>query len=221
MESKGVTNYMQDKRRIETIVGLAIIAFLFIGMSFLSQLYGDEILKFAIAEYNFSKALYVLIIIFGIVVAPLSTVPLIPLASHLWGWTMAGMLSIVGWVIGAQIAFLLARQFGKPLVERIFSLKKLHTFENNFSDKNLFWTVVLLRIIVPVDILSYALGLFSEMKSVPFFFATLIGVTPFAFIFAYAGNLPVRLQLLVLIGVIAFLGIVFIVRKVVQGRKVR
>jgi len=95
----------------------------------------------------------------------------------------------------------------------------LHTFENNFSDKNLFWTVALLRIIVPVDILSYAIGLFSEMNSTPFFFATLIGVTPFAFIFAYAGTLPVRLQLLVLIGMIAFLGIVFIVRNVVQGRK--
>jgi len=219
VEGKGLDNYMQDKRRIETIAGLAVIAFLFIGMSFLSQLYGDEILKFALAEYNFSKALYVLMIIFAIVVAPFSTVPLIPLASHLWGWTIAGMLSIVGWVIGAQIAFILARWFGKPFVERIFPLKKLHTFENNFSDKNLFWTVALLRIIVPVDILSYAIGLFSEMNSTPFFFATLIGVTPFAFIFAYAGTLPVRLQLLVLIGMIAFLGIVFIVRNVVQGRK--
>lgn len=210
---------MQDKKRLETIAGLAIIVFLFIGTSFLSQLYGNEILKFVGAENSFSKALYVLVTIFAIVVAPVSTVPLIPLASHLWGWPIAGALSIVGWAIGAQIAFLLARRFGKPFVERIFSFKRLHAFENYFTNKNLFWTVVFLRMIIPVDILSYALGLFSEIKSVPFFFATLIGITPFAFIFAYAGNLSIRLQIIFLMEVLAVFGVVYIVRMVIKNKK--
>lgn len=210
---------MQDKKRIETIVGLAIIVFLFIVTSFLSQLYGNEILKFVGVENGFSKMLYVLVTIFAIVVAPVSTVPLIPMASHLWGWPVAGALSIVGWAIGAQIAFFLARRFGKPFVERIFSFKKLHAFENYFSDKNLFWTVVFLRMIIPVDILSYALGLFSEIKGVPFFFATLIGITPFAFIFAYAGNLSIRLQIIIFVNVLAVFGIVYMVRKVINSKK--
>lgn len=210
---------MQDKKRIEKLVGLAIIVFLFILTSFLSQLYGNEILKFVGVENGFSKALYVLVTIFAIVVAPVSTVPLIPLAAHLWGWVITGVLSIVGWAIGAQIAFLLARRFGKPFVERIFSFKKLHTFENYFSDKNLFWTVVFLRMIIPVDILSYALGLFSEINPLPFFFATLIGITPFAFIFAYAGNLPIRLQIIILIECLAVFGVVYMVRRVIKKRE--
>lgn len=210
---------MQDKKRVKTIIGLAIIVSLFISVSFLSQLYGNEILKFAGAEYNFSKALYVLVTIFAIVVAPLSTVPLIPLASHLWGWPVAGMLSIVGWVIGAQVAFLLARRLGKPFIERIFSFKKIHAFENYFTNKNLFWTVVFLRMLLPVDILSYALGLFSKIKSVPFFFATLIGITPFAFIFAYAGTLPVWLQIIIFVEIFAVFGIVYMVRSVPRARK--
>jgi len=48
---------------------------------------------------------------------------------------------------------------------------------------------------VPVDVLSYVLGLFSRMKSAPYFFATLIGVAPFAFVFAYAGTLPFLYQM--------------------------
>lgn len=210
---------MQDKKRLEAIAGLAIIVFLFIGTSFLSQLYGNEILKFVGVENGLSKVLYVLVTIFAIVVAPVSTVPLVPLASHLWGWAITGVLSVIGWAIGAQIAFLLARRFGKPFVEKIFSFKKLHAFENYFTKKNLFWTVVFLRMIIPVDILSYALGLFSEIKSRPFFFATLIGITPFAFIFAYAGNLSIRLQIIILVEVLVVFGLAYIVQKVIRGRE--
>lgn len=210
---------MHDEKRIKVIIGFAVIIMLFIGMSFFAQLYGNEILKFVGAEYNFSKVLYVLVTILAIVVAPVSFMPLIPLASHLWGWAVAGVLSIVGWVIGAQIAFLFARRFGKPFVERIFSFKKLYKFENYFGDKNLFWTVVFLRMVIPVDILSYALGLFSEIKSGPFFFATLIGITPLAFIFAYAGDLPVRLQIIIFLGILAVFGLVYMVHKVIKNKK--
>lgn len=210
---------MQDKKGIETIAGFVIIFFLFVGVSLLSHIYGNEILNFTGAENSFSKMLYVLITIFAVVVAPFSTVPLIPIASNLWGWQVAGVLSILGWAIGAQLAFLLARRFGKPFVEKIYSFKKLHTFEKYFTNKNLFWTVIFLRMIIPVDILSYALGLFSEIKSVTFFFATLIGITPFAFIFAYAGNLSVRLQIIILVEVFAVFGLAYMVTKVIQGRK--
>lgn len=209
---------MKDKKRIKAIIGFAVIVLLFIFMSFLFELYGNEILRFVV-ENSFSMILYVIVTIFAIVIAPVSTLPLIPLASHLWGWVITGMLSIVGWTIGAQIAFLLARRFGEPFVARIFPFKKLHTFENYFTDKNLFWTVVFLRMMIPVDILSYALGLFSKIRSVPFFFSTLIGVTPFAFIFSYIGNMSSRLQIVIFMEAIAVFAVVYIVYKVTQKRK--
>lgn len=210
---------MHDKKRIGAIAGLVIIIILFLCTSFLSQFYGNEILNFAGVEKSFSKGLYVLVTIVAIVVAPFSTVPLIPIASNLWGWPAAGVLSIAGWALGAQLAFILARRFGKPFVEKVFSLQKLHAFENYFTNKNLFWTVVFLRMIIPVDILSYALGLFSGIKSAPFFLATLIGITPFAFIFAYAGNQSVQHQIIILMEVLAFFGLVYVVRKVIQVKK--
>jgi len=38
----------------------------------------------------------------------------------------------------------------------------------------------LLRMVLPVDILSYALGLFSNISFIRYMLATIIGVTPFS-----------------------------------------
>lgn len=128
---------------------------------------------------------YVFITAIAVVIAPISTFPLIPIASIAWGFVISAILSIAGWTIGAQIAFMIARRFGKPLVQKFISLEKLEAFEKRIPEKNLFWSIVLLRMTVPVDLLSYALGLFSKISYSKYFWATIIGVTPFAFIFSY------------------------------------
>ena len=51
-----------------------------------------------------------------------------------------------------------------------------------------FMSVVLLRMVLPVDVLSYALGFFSDISLWRYTTATIIGIAPFAFIFAYAGD---------------------------------
>ncbi|MBI5401137.1 MAG: TVP38/TMEM64 family protein [Candidatus Yonathbacteria bacterium] len=210
---------MHDKKRLRAIVGVVAVAMLFIGASVFSQLYGDEIRGLAMYDDTASKLAYIFVTIIAVVFAPISTLPFLPVVSHLWGWVWAGTLSVIGWTIGAQIAFILARRLGRPFVEKIFSFKKLRAFENRLTDRNIFLTVVFLRMIIPVDVLSYSLGLFSEIKSTPFFFATLVGVIPFALIFAYTGGLSPRLQIVIITEIIAVLGIVAIVRKVIHRRK--
>jgi uncharacterized membrane protein YdjX (TVP38/TMEM64 family) len=141
---------------------------------------------------------YIIITIVAVVIAPISTLPLIPIATAIWGWFWAGVFSIIGWTIGAQIAFYLAHRFGKSFIRRITSMERLKEIESRISTHHLFWTVVLLRMTIPVDVLSYALGLFSHMKRGAYFFSTLIGVTPFAFILAYTGTLPILYQIVFL-----------------------
>ena len=63
-----------------------------------------------------------------------------------------------------------------------------------------------MRMVIPVDVLSYAIGLFSTMSLKSYTLATVIGITPFAFIFAYTAKLPLWLQVCVLI----FTGVVII-----------
>ena len=188
-----------DKKAIVSLSSVAIIALLFVFVSLIASKYENEISAFAQSGGMSGMVAYVFITMLAIVVAPISTIPLIPVASGLWGWFMAAVLSIIGWTIGAQAAFYLARHFGRPLVEKIVSIDKLNKLEKRFPKRNLFWTVIFFRMAVPVDVLSYALGLFSNMNSRSYFFATVIGITPFAFVFAYAGTLDVRFQLLALL----------------------
>ena len=148
---------------------------------------------------NLGMTVYVLITVAAIVIAPISTLPLLPIASNLWGWVTAAILSIIGWTIGSLIAFALARKYGVSLISKFISIEKINKFERMVPKENFFWSVVFLRMAIPVDILSYALGLFSKIKTKSYFFVTLIGVTPFAFVFAYAGKMPFVYQILALL----------------------
>ena len=134
--------------------------------------------------------------IIATVIAPLSSVPLLPVVSSIYGWFIAGLLSVIGWTIGSVIAFWLARRYGMPLVKKIVSLESINNIEKRIPEDNLFWSIVFLRMVVPVDFLSYLLGLFSHIKYKTYFWATLIGVTPFAFILAYLGTLPLVYQII-------------------------
>jgi len=49
---------------------------------------------------------------------------------------------------------------------------------------------------IPVDVLSYTLGLFTSISFSRYLLATFIGVIPFAFFFAYAAGFPTVLQVI-------------------------
>lgn len=181
----------------EKILSILLIAAFFVGAAIFAQQYGTLLQNIPYLSGTFGALLYVLITVIAVVVAPVSTFPLLPLAVSLWGSFFAAVLSIIGWTLGASIAFGLARRYGKPLIGKLISLKKIEHVEKLIPQKNIFMSVVLLRMAMPVDLLSYALGLFSGISFKHYFFATLIGVSPFAFFFAYAVDLPVAIQFFV------------------------
>ncbi len=186
---------LNKREIISGVLALAVVGGLFVFASILAARHENEI-RILVNEGGAMGVIgYVLITIVAVVVAPISTLPLMPIATVLWVWFWAGFFSIVGWTIGSQIAFYLARRFGKSFIRRITSIEKLKEIEDRIPQHHLFWSVVLLRMTIPVDVLSYALGLFSHMKSNTYFISTLIGVTPFAFILAYAGTLPIIYQI--------------------------
>src|SRR3989344_543608 len=183
-----------DKEQINSIISIFVIIALFALSSYAVQnnLGGiNEYLDYGI----WGMLIYFILVILSIVLAPVSVFPLIPIASKLWGWPLAGIISIVGWTIGAVIAFLLARRYGVPLVSKFLPMKQIYKLEKLIPENHLFLTVVILRIVIPVDGLSYFLGLFSKMKLRSYTLATLIGLTPFALIFSYLGTVELIYQL--------------------------
>lgn len=183
--------------KLKSLISIGIIAVLFVALSYLVQTHLGFFEKY-IGYGFFGMAVYVFVTIIAIVIAPVSTLPLVPVASNLFGWQVTALLSILGWVLGAMIAFILARVYGVKLVRRLVPLGKINELEKRVPQKNIFWSVVFLRMTIPVDVLSYALGLLSRIKTRDYFFATVIGVAPFAFVWAYLGTVPFIYQIIAL-----------------------
>ena len=184
-----------EKNKIKAVIPVAIIAVLFIISAFYSQKYGEEAKIFVERGGVFGMVVYVVIAIIATVAAPVSAAPLIPIAANAWGVAVTAALSILGWTFGSLVAFALGRRYGLPLVQKFVSVHNLEKLHKHIPQERLFWSVVVLRVMIPVDLLSYALGIFGVLGWKKYTLATIIGISPFAFIFAYLGTLPVSYQL--------------------------
>ncbi len=166
---------------LAVLVGIVVTPFFFIESS-------GEVLRTSVERnYILGSVVYVLLLIASIVVAPLTS-PLIYIAGGLLGLVPTALYNIFGWGVGSAIAFLLARHLGKPFLERKKLLHKVEVYEKRIPPSLTFWSIVFLRMVLPVDILSYVLGFVSSISFTKYMLATIIGITPFSIVFAYGGN---------------------------------
>jgi uncharacterized membrane protein YdjX (TVP38/TMEM64 family) len=184
----------------------AVFLTLFLLAGYFSQTYLSTLVAILEGRTATGMLVYVVGATITTVIAPLSFFPVLPVAVSLWGSFVAAVLSIIAWSLGAAIAFLLARRYGRPLVVHFVGERKMKIFVELIPEKQLFIAVVLLRIVLPVDLFSYALGLLGVMRFWPYMVATVIGIAPFAFIFSYLASLSVAYQVWALV-----IGIIFIV----------
>lgn len=155
----------------------------------------DIYLKNLKSQKELGLIAYFFITLSSTVIAPLSTLALTPVASNLWGWKEIFFISILSWQIGAIINFHIARKYGRKLLEKFVNIKKLDELNKKLYNIDQFFSIVLLRMIIPVDLLSYALGL-TKIKFKIYFWATLIGIIPFAFVFSYIGDIGNAIKIL-------------------------
>lgn len=182
--------------QMKEILAIGLLFFFFIGASYIANEYGD-VFEEMIEGYGVVGMLsYVAIAIAATVIAPFNALPLIPIAVSLWGSIVTALLSIAGWLVGAMIAFGIARRYGSVLVKKFVDMRRAEKIERLLPDKHIFWALVFLRMALPVDILSYALGALTTVRFRVYFLATLVGITPFAFLFSYAATIPIEYQIL-------------------------
>jgi len=194
------------KLKLWSFFWVFVIVFFFVLFSYFIQT-KMEFFEGMIVGSWIGMVVYVLLKIVATVFAPITVLPLIVLATGLWGVWVAALLTILGWTLGSVIAFGVARKFGVPIVKRFVSLDEIYAFQDRVKVGNSFWSIIFLRMIVPVDVLSYALGLFSKVGFWTYALATVIGVIPFAFVFAYLGEVHYIYQIIFgFIFLIGFLG---------------
>lgn len=197
------------------LAGIGFVFALFLLAGIFVENYGEVLNNTLNGTGASAMLIYVSGATLATVIAPLSFLPVLPVAVGIWGSFVAALLSILGWWLGAAIAFLLARWFGAPFAKHFLGTERMNRIARFFPSTHLFIAVVLLRMAFPVDLLSYALGLFNVMRLGPYLVATLIGITPFAFVFSYLTTFPVLLQAGVLIAgiILAVLSIPYLRRR--------
>lgn len=200
-------------KKVKYLLGLTLIAAIFILITFIVQ-NNVELIQGLIQNDFLGILVYISVLIVSAVVAPIDVLFLMPIATALWGWIPAALISLFGWTLGSAVVFALSRKYGVNLIKRLVPLKKIYEYEKLMPKRNVFFSIVFLRIAVPVDIVSYAIGLFTRVNFSTFFFATLLGFTPLAFALAYLGSLPANFQLIsfILFAFIVVLGILYIKR---------
>src|SRR3989344_901719 len=194
------------KGKTKSFLAAIFVIALFILVSYYTR-QNIEFLKELIGNDFRGILIYLLITVFAIVVAPVSMMPLIPIASNLYGVFYAAIINIIGWTIGSFIVFFICRKYGKNLIKKFVSLEKLYEWESRIPKEKVFLTLILLRMSVPVDILSYALSLLTKINFRTYALTTIIGVIPFSFVFSYLGTIPIIYQIMgfVIIGFIIVL----------------
>jgi len=203
------------KEEIKSIITLILIILTFIFVSYIVQK-NLEFIKSNIQDNFFSIFLYILIIVVLVILAPINEVVLVPIASAIWGWFIAGLLTLTGWTIGSIIIFWLSRIYGVSLIQKLIPLNKIHKYEKFLPKTHMFINIILLRIVMPFDVISYAISLFTKINFCSYFLATIIGFILPAFLLAYAGTIPLYIQIIgiIVLFFLLILGFLSIRRKI-------
>src|SRR6184192_1955667 len=128
--------------RTREYISLAVVAAVLVAALFVVRAYADSIKEFIDQHAFWGLFLYLLLNIVDAVVAPGATLPLIPVAAHVWGPVLAALATTAGWTAGSLIAFLIARRWGYPLVRKLTSLHRVQQMRR-YIPEDLFWSIVL------------------------------------------------------------------------------
>ena len=132
--------------------------------------------------------IFAFLLIFTTVIAPLNSLSLVPFAAVTFGWQLTMAVLIISWTIGAVISFLFARRYGKNALHNWRVFRDAEKYSSKIPHDLSFLSLVFLRMLIPVDLLSYAIGLFTNISLFNYTLATLIGITPFSFFWAYGSE---------------------------------
>jgi uncharacterized membrane protein YdjX (TVP38/TMEM64 family) len=161
------------------------VTVLFAAALWLAREHAGAIRDVMTGHARLGVAVFVLSSIVAVLLPMLTNLPLVPLAVLAWGpwWTAA--LLLAGWVAGATLSFLLARRARGFVLRRFGSVRRHADIDRLIHPRHRLLSLVLLRMTFPVDVLSYALGLFSrDTRATDVALSTALGAAPFALLFA-------------------------------------
>jgi uncharacterized membrane protein YdjX (TVP38/TMEM64 family) len=180
---------MASRSRRSEFVSLAAVAIVLVSAAWFARSHAESLKQFIDDHPIKGVVVYISLNVLDAVIAPGATLPLIPIAAHAWGRVGAAIITTVGWTTGSLVAFYIARRWGAPIVKKLTSMERVKRLRR-YVPRHPFWSVVMLRLVMPMDVISYVLGLFADMTWSRYVLATALGLTPSAFILTYIGKTP-------------------------------
>lgn len=172
--------------KTKIIIALAVLALAAMGL-WESEWDVSGLERWIMLHPVLGAAIYLLALVASVVLLPLSSLPLLPLATRCFGVPLTALLSATGWWIGCLIAFQIAR-LGRGYLERVTSMAAVDRIEEKIPNDVGFGGIVVLRMILPVDVVSFALGLLKHLRFRTYAVASLLGILPFSLVWSYAGG---------------------------------
>ena len=158
------------------------------SMDFLQYFQNNEALRELIAGAGaFGPALFVLLQILQTVIAPIPANVTTAAGGVLFGpWGV--LLTVIGSALGFVAVIWISRQFGRPLLEKIFKRSQVKKFDAMFQKKNagLVMFIIFLLPCMPDDLVVYLAGL-SPLPFKQLFWLALVGRLPVQALTNYFG----------------------------------
>jgi uncharacterized membrane protein YdjX (TVP38/TMEM64 family) len=176
--------------------GLLVIA-LFVAAMWLARSYSVAAQELLTAHPRLGIAIFVATSAWAVLMPAMTNLPLLPFAVLAWGpWASAALL-LGGWMLGASLSFALGRYASAWVMRRFPSAARYADIDRLIHPRHRMLSLVMLRMTFPVDVLSYALGLFSRRTTLgECLLSTTLGAAPFALLFAHLPTLSATVQLL-------------------------
>jgi uncharacterized membrane protein YdjX (TVP38/TMEM64 family) len=181
--SSGVRTILQIIQ-ISIFSGIGILCFMLLSKS----IEWPVLYEIATEHRMLGAVLFACLMFVTTVVAPLSSLGMVPMIAPLIGPFTTGVACYVGWLLGAVVAFHIGRVYGQPCITKMMSQKTLNHYTRYLQKDMSFMYIIMLRMILPVDILSYMLGVFTTVSFAKYTVASAIGILWFSFAFAYLGD---------------------------------
>ncbi len=186
-------NWLKENKFL-IILLLLIVVFLYYGYTkegiVHSLIYEDTgaISNFLNSFGIFSIVIFTILVIIEVVLAPIPSVILYAVGGIIFGTFLGGSAALVGNIIGAVIAYKIAKAYGRKYVEQKADKKKLARFDK-FSRKYGSYAIFLLRVnpLTSSDVFSYLAGL-SKISLKQLIWGTALGLLPLVYIQSYIGD---------------------------------
>jgi len=184
----------------------------------------DSVIEYINSFGSLAALILILLVILEVIAAPIPPLLLYVVAGIIFGKLTGGLLVLTGNLIGATIAFLIARTIARDYISKKIDPKSRRKFDK-FSEKYGTFAIFFLRInpITSSDIFSYIAGL-SKMKLSKFLIGTTLGLAPLVFLQTYLGadiikSNPLLLLIFIIVSIAYFLVFLYLVVHFMIKRK--